>query len=538
MPEERQEDEGSPGGQPRGQHKRRARERRRSVDPGRLLLAKLLSTFLGLLAGFFIASAVSSGYVTPFQKIIDDAVGEIELAQLTIERIEPQYVQANKEYLRLWDQLYPGGKVPGASTAGQPITNSDEDPRSVEPANVDLGQAAQGEGGQQEGTLDPQTPTVDSRQSPVQSSEELRMLKEKRDKLLLALNTQRDTIELLGTLNVENQRHIRNLEYLIIALVTIATFLGYLLYPFTLELLDRASRHWQSLHPGPEPRTTQAIIGVFAGLVLAVIVVLGVFNFTQGPTLNYPILRLLFGTFVVLILGGAGALVGVLYFGPPREPEDLYKEFRFASPPKILDTSVIIDARVPDIATAGFLPGILVVTNSVLRELQSLADSADERKRGKGRRGLELVRRMQEDPRLPIRVFDDSEIESSARGTDEQLIIVASEMDGVVVTNDYNLNRVAAIRDVRVININELVNAVKTRHLPGDLLEIQIMDRGKQKGQGVGYLDDGTMVVVEDGEPFIGETRVIKLTSVTQTVQGRLIFGRVDAAEEDEARHG
>ncbi len=178
-----------------------------------------------------------------------------------------------------------------------------------------------------------------------------------------------------------------------------------------------------------------------------------------------------------------------------------------------------------------------MVTNSVLRELQNMADSADERKRAKGRRGLELLRKMQDDPRLDVRVFDDIWASTcQAHGTDEQLILVAQAMDGVVVTNDYNLNRVAAIRDVRVININALANAVKTNHLPGDMIEIHIIDRGKQRGQGVAYLDDGTMVVVEDGEPYLRQTKVIKLTSVTQTVQGRLIFGRVDLAEEEPAR--
>jgi uncharacterized protein YacL len=136
-----------------------------------------------------------------------------------------------------------------------------------------------------------------------------------------------------------------------------------------------------------------------------------------------------------------------------------------------------------------------------------------------------------------VKIFDDSDLYDGARATDEQLIVVAQSMGAAVVTNDYNLNRVAAIRDVQVINLNALANAVKTRHVPGDMIEIHITDRGKQRGQGVGYLEDGTMVVVEDGEPYIRQTRTVKLTSVTQTVQGRLIFGRVDLAEE-EARGG
>jgi uncharacterized protein YacL len=179
-----------------------------------------------------------------------------------------------------------------------------------------------------------------------------------------------------------------------------------------------------------------------------------------------------------------------------------------------------------------------VIVGSVLRELQNLADSSDTKRRAKGRRGLELVRTMQEDPRMAVRVFDDSKLYETGRSTDEQLIHVARAMGGVVVTNDFNLNRVAAIHDVRVVNLNALANAIKTRLHPGDMLELEVIDRGKQRGQGVGYLDDGTMVVVEDGEPYIGQLRYVKLTSVTQTQQGRLMFGRVDLAEEDGDRNG
>jgi uncharacterized protein YacL len=180
----------------------------------------------------------------------------------------------------------------------------------------------------------------------------------------------------------------------------------------------------------------------------------------------------------------------------------------------------------------------MIISNSVLRELQTMADSSDERKRSRGRRGLELVRKMQDDSRLDMRFFDDTVFDATAHGADEHLISTAQAMDAVVVTNDYNLNRVAAIKDVRVININALANAVKTNHLPGDIIEISILDKGRQRGQGVGYLDDGTMVVIEDGEPYVKQTKVIKLTSVTQTVQGRLIFGRVDAVDEEAYHNG
>jgi uncharacterized protein YacL len=333
---------------------------------------------------------------------------------------------------------------------------------------------------------------------------------------------------------------LNQLDLLSGAVVLILMLLGYASHPLMLRVIDRAGVSWAALFAGPEPRTNQAVIGFFAGLILAVVVLLAIFNvFGQGESaFSSPPVRLLFGAFVVISLGVAGALVGVAYFAPAGAADDAYAAFRKLQPPHLLDTSVVIDGRINEVAASGFIGGALVVTNSVLRELQIMSDSADERKRAKGRRGLELLRKMQDDPRLDVRVYEDLGFDAQAHGTDEQLILVAQAMNGVVVTNDYNLNRVAAIRDVRVININALANAVKSNLLPGDMIEVQIVDRGKQRGQGVAYLDDGTMVVVEDGEPYLKQTKLIKLTSVTQTVQGRLMFGRVDLAQEELAANG
>jgi len=313
--------------------------------------------------------------------------------------------------------------------------------------------------------------------------------------------------------------------------VVVFSLLGYLLYPLTLRLLDRLSGQLESLTGNMEQRAIPATIGFFAGILIAIVVILAIFNTFSEGILSLQWFRLLFGAFIVVVLGFSGLLVGIAYFGPQQQKQDPYAGYRRPSQIKVLDTSVIIDGRVRDVAQAGFLDGSLVVTNSVLRELQNMADSSDDRRRAKGRRGLELLRTMQDDNRIDVAVFDDSDFDAQAHSTDEQLIMLAQEMSGIVVTNDYNLNRVAAIRDVRVININALANAVKTNHLPGDIIDISVVDRGSQRGQGKGYLEDGTMVVIEDGEPFIGKVKTIKLTSVTQTVQGRMLFGRVDAVE-------
>jgi uncharacterized protein YacL len=319
-----------------------------------------------------------------------------------------------------------------------------------------------------------------------------------------------------------------------LAIIFVCTLFGYITYPLAGRLLDRASSSWQSMDFGPGQRTIPAIIGFFAGLLLAIFLLLALFTVIppEQSIMGQGWFKVLIGTILIVITGGIGAITGATYFGQRDDGEiiDEFAEFRRTAPPKLLDTSVIIDGRIYDIAQTRFLDGYLVVTGSVLRELQTLADSADDRKRIKGRSGLELVQRMQDDSLIDLKILDDSQWDSQANGTDDQLMVVCRAIGAHVVTNDYNLNRVAAILNVKVLNINALANAVKTKHLPGDYIEISIPDRGKQKGQGVGYLEDGTMVVVEDGGAFIGQVKLVRITSVSQTAQGRLLFARVDLA--------
>lgn len=190
----------------------------------------------------------------------------------------------------------------------------------------------------------------------------------------------------------------------------------------------------------------------------------------------------------------------------------------------LLDTSVIIDGRIADIVRTGFLQGELVIPLFVLNELQHIADSADMLRRNRGRRGLEILRRLQDESPIPVRI-SDVEV-PGVQEVDDKLIALAKSIGGSILTNDYNLNRVADLQGVRVLNINELANAVRAVYLPGETFELLVMQEGKEHDQGVGYLDDGTMVVVEDGRTLIGKTLVVTVTKVLQTAAGRMIFAR------------
>jgi uncharacterized protein YacL len=190
----------------------------------------------------------------------------------------------------------------------------------------------------------------------------------------------------------------------------------------------------------------------------------------------------------------------------------------------LLDTSVIIDGRIADIARTGFLSGQMLVPNFVLLELQHIADSSDSLRRQRGRRGLDILNRMQKDSTVLFRVTD-MDVEG-VREVDDKLVILAKQLKTSILTNDFNLNKVAELQGVQVLNINELANAVKAVYIPGEKFEVLVIQEGKEVGQGVGYLDDGTMVVVEEGKNLIDQTIPVVVTKVLQTAAGRMIFGR------------
>ncbi len=216
-------------------------------------------------------------------------------------------------------------------------------------------------------------------------------------------------------------------------------------------------------------------------------------------------------------------------------------EFRFIIPyvefskqlrgskPLVLDTSVIIDGRIADICDTRFIDTKLIVPRFVLQELQAVADSGDKLKRNRGRRGLDMLKRMQSNPKIELQMHEANLPElRDVQKVDERLVILAKSLGARVVTNDYNLNKIAQLQGVEVINLNELANALKSVALPGEVMTVRIVKPGDQPGQGVGYLEDGTMVVVEQGRQLVGQEVQITVTSVLQTPAGRMLFGRVD----------
>jgi uncharacterized protein YacL len=198
--------------------------------------------------------------------------------------------------------------------------------------------------------------------------------------------------------------------------------------------------------------------------------------------------------------------------------------------PLVLDTSVIIDGRIADICDTRLIDTPLVVPRFVLHELQSIADSPDKLKRNRGRRGIDILKRLQGNPKVELSIHEANLPElRDVHEVDQRLVILAKSLGARVMTNDFNLNKIAQLQGVEVINVNELANALKTVALPGEVLTLRLIKPGDQVGQGVGYLDDGTMVVAEQGRPYIGQEVTITVTSILQTPAGRMIFGRADA---------
>ncbi|OGO34039.1 MAG: twitching motility protein PilT [Chloroflexi bacterium RBG_16_57_11] len=196
----------------------------------------------------------------------------------------------------------------------------------------------------------------------------------------------------------------------------------------------------------------------------------------------------------------------------------------------LLDTSVIIDGRIADIARTGFLAGTLLIPRFVLNELQYIADSPDALRRQRGRRGMEVLSQLQKDSAVPVRI-SDIDVEG-VREVDDKLVVLARQLRCPILTNDYNLNRVAELQGVAVLNVNELANAVKSVFLPGESITVNIIQEGREAGQGIAYLDDGTMVVVEDGRNRINTKTPVNVTKVLQTAAGRMIFARIDETKE------
>jgi uncharacterized protein YacL len=270
------------------------------------------------------------------------------------------------------------------------------------------------------------------------------------------------------------------------------------------------------------------LIGAAIGSVLGI---LGAYLFSQvirtsiAPSHTQSFLQLM----IMLLMAYIGLIVGALkgdllnlaalggVFGGEKQGRKAFK---------ILDTSVIIDGRIADIAETGFLDGVIVIPQFVLRELQLVADSADSLKRNRGRRGLDILQRLQKVTSLNIQITEDDF--PAVREVDLKLIELAKLYEGKIITNDFNLNKVAQLQGVAVLNINELANSLKPIVLPGEIMRVFVLKEGKEYNQGVAYLDDGTMVVVDNARKMIGKNVDISVTSVLQTTAGKMIFGRFD----------
>src|SRR5436190_5063071 len=273
-------------------------------------------------------------------------------------------------------------------------------------------------------------------------------------------------------------------------------------------------------------RVFGALIGCAVGLAIAHLITTGLFWADNGDR-RVEFLH----SFVLIVLPYLGLVLGARQ-GEWLEPARLVTLFRAAGPQrryKILDTSVIIDGRICDVCETGFVDGTLVIPQFVLKELQLVADSADSLKRNRGRRGLDILQKIQQmaGVYLTISDIDFPEI----REVDLKLIELGRTLQGKIVTNDFNLNKVAQLRGVDVLNINELANALKPVVLPGEFMKVFILKEGKEYNQGVAYLDDGTMVVVDNARRMIGKNIDVVVTSVLQTTAGKMIFGRyIEAA--------
>jgi uncharacterized protein YacL len=271
-------------------------------------------------------------------------------------------------------------------------------------------------------------------------------------------------------------------------------------------------------------RLIGAAIGSFLGICGAYLFALVIrSSVPSGSNSSFlQILVMLLMAYVGLAVGAnkgdllnLAALGGI--FGGEKQSKKSYK---------ILDTSVIIDGRIADIAETGFLDGIIVTPQFVLRELQLVADSADSLKRNRGRRGLDILQRLQKVATLTIQIVEDDF--PAVREVDLKLIELAKLYEGKIITNDFNLNKVAQLQGVQVLNINELANSLKPIVLPGETMRVFILKEGKEYNQGVAYLDDGTMVVVDNARKMIGKTIDVSVTSVLQTTAGKMIFGKWD----------
>jgi len=268
------------------------------------------------------------------------------------------------------------------------------------------------------------------------------------------------------------------------------------------------------------------VIGTVVGLLIAVLFAYGL---TFIPALEeqeiVPLGLIYF--LIALSLGYLGLVLGSKKGEEFQTPVFLQPKgfIKSTSEYKILDTSVIIDGRISDVCDTGFLDGALIVPRFVLDELQLIADSSDSMKRSRGRRGLDILNKMQKSAGIRIEITDQDF--PKIKGVDAKLVALAKKKNGKIITNDFNLNKVAELQGIKILNVNELANSLKPVVLPGETITVKIIKEGKEPGQGVAYLEDGTMVVVDNASKLLGQNAQVVVTSVLQTTAGRMIFSNL-----------
>ena len=298
---------------------------------------------------------------------------------------------------------------------------------------------------------------------------------------------------------------------------------GLILTPY---ITTRPARSMRALFARIAAQTLVAgMIGLIVGLVISALLAfpLSLLPTPFGEILPFMGVLIISYFSVVVFVMRQNDFFSILRSRLPKRIGELDDETT-VSRTILIDTSVIIDGRIADIARTGFMTGTMLIPRFVLNELQYIADSADGLRRQRGRRGMEILSQLQKDPVVPVEI-SDIDVEG-AREVDDKLVILARQLRCSILTNDYNLNRIADLQGVPVLNINELANAVKAVLLPGESLQVKIIQEGKEVDQGVGYLDDGTMVVVEDGANYVNTHLGVVVTKVLQTAAGRMIFAR------------
>ncbi|MBE2222640.1 MAG: PIN domain nuclease [Anaerolineae bacterium] len=314
-------------------------------------------------------------------------------------------------------------------------------------------------------------------------------------------------------------------EAYVVVLGLVGFLTGLILTPyFTTRPLNYLTKKLSSM---PPERLTAVVIGIFLGLVAAALL-----------TLPLSLLPTPFGQIAPLVAAFVLCYLSVVILvSRQQDLQAFVKNFRISGSTTeksghpeeesfiLLDTSVIIDGRILDISKTGFIRSTLLVPNFILLELQHIADSADPMRRSRGRRGMEILSELQNDSPVPTKITDADV--SEAREADTKLVALGRHMRCPIMTNDYNLNRVAELQGVTVLNINDLANAVKAIFLPGETLTVKIIQQGRESDQGVGYLEDGTMIVVENGSHLLDATARVVVTKVLQTAAGRMIFAKL-----------